>query len=89
MAVCDYCKREMMLGVGCTVTVYDDFADGVERARVPVDEKWCRDGSCGDCAAPVGTLHHPGCDAERCPACGWQAISCECTQPGDAGDGDV
>ena len=33
---------------------------------------------CHDCGAPYGTYHHPGCDAERCPRCGGQLISCNC-----------
>ena len=32
--------------------------------------------SCHDCAAPIGNLHHLGCDEELCPHCGWQLISC-------------
>ena len=34
--------------------------------------------SCHDCHVPLGYLHVPGCDAERCPACGRQAIGCGC-----------
>lgn len=33
---------------------------------------------CHDCNALFGHLHHWGCDAERCPACGGQLISCDC-----------
>jgi hypothetical protein len=30
--------------------------------------------SCGDCACGVGQYHHVGCDTERCPICGGQAL---------------
>jgi hypothetical protein len=32
---------------------------------------------CHDCNTPAGELHHPGCDMDRCPTCGGQAICCE------------
>lgn len=33
---------------------------------------------CHDCAVFKGELHVPSCDAERCPICGGQYISCGC-----------
>lgn len=36
--------------------------------------------TCHDCLVEPGQYHVPGCDAERCPRCGGQAIGCDCSR---------
>jgi hypothetical protein len=40
--------------------------------------RWTLHDRCRDCNTPAGGLHHPGCDMEDCPVCGWQVLSCGC-----------
>jgi hypothetical protein len=34
--------------------------------------------ACHDCAVIKGEFHVPDCDAEECPSCSGQLLSCEC-----------
>lgn len=72
---CAFCNQEMTPGVGCTAFLKRPLGGaGLDRVPYPADATL----NCHDCYCPPGTLHHPGCDVERCPKCGGQAISCEC-----------
>ncbi len=52
---------------------YGDEADDWGADRQP----------CHDCAALKGQFHFVGCDVERCPQCGGQAITCDCEYEDD------
>ena len=86
MAVCQWCQREMMEQVSCTVEFYLFGSGSYQRFRVgqgPDDRGWGQV-KCGDCGAPPGGFHHPGCDMESCPQCKHQAIMCLCPDIIDA-----
>jgi hypothetical protein len=76
-ATCTACGQRMDIGAGCTLEAYDDIAgpgqDPLQRQPYEGPGEHCH-----DCNVTQGQLHHPGCDMERCPACGGQAIGCGC-----------
>lgn len=79
MAICHWCNREMLLNVSCTVERYVIVDGSYPRMRVRARRtEHNPQATCGDCGAPSGGYHHPGCDMERCPRCRRQAISCGC-----------
>lgn len=81
MAKCECCKREMLTADGCAVEkihiggkIYPRIKCGApnDLMQVPNGRR------CFDCGAKTGFFHHWNCDAERCPACGEQLLSCDC-----------
>jgi hypothetical protein len=78
MAICEFCRQEMLLQRSCTEERVVLFDGSYERIRVSRPRRPGMPPFCGDCGAPTGGFHHPGCDMEVCPRCGRQAIMCGC-----------
>ena len=79
MAVCVYCKQEMVGGTDDCFDAQVKYPDGTIMEAVPYDGPE----RCHDCSVKHGGRHHPGCDMERCPRCGGQLISCGCLSEGE------
>ena len=87
MAVCNWCEGEMATADSCSVDAF--HRNGRRFHMVPFgDETGWRTTSdrCGDCGVTRGGWHHPGCDLQRCPACGRQLMTCGCMFDEDEAD---
>jgi len=59
--------------IGVNGTEYDRVKFGEEKDDADTE----RD-SCPECSVLRGQFHVSGCDAEQCPACEGQFITCDC-----------
>jgi hypothetical protein len=79
-AMCTWCDHVTGQGVSCKQSTVE-FPGGQIEASIRHASDSGSD--CRDCLAPAGGYHHPGCDAERCPNCDGQLISCGCLDEDD------
>ncbi len=88
MAVCKACGQEMRRPASCVPVEFKFKGD--PKVYEPVrygdeEDDWgaLSGRNCYDCNCPPGAYHHWGCDVERCPRCGGQAIGCDCDLEGE------
>jgi len=80
MAKCFYCNQEMLESDSCTIAQLEIAAELFDRIKYDGEEFGFHPGGirCGDCNVTIGSVHHPGCEVERCPKCSYQLTGCSC-----------
>ena len=72
---CEYCNHEMS-GISCMGYF---VINGIKFDRTKFGSEENNYGEiCGDCSVKKDQIHHVGCNIERCPKCGGQALTCDC-----------
>jgi hypothetical protein len=79
-AICNDCGQDMLKANTCTKGYI--ILKGKLYKRDTTDYDW--NDRCHDCSIinEFGHVHHDGCDVERCPRCGAQALMCDCRENG-------
>jgi len=82
MVVCEDCRKEMtsLETTTCTFPLIKIDGKMYRRDTTYFDVNL----RCHDCGIlnKKGSIHHFGCDMERCPKCKGQLISCDCEKGG-------
>ena len=83
MAICKFCKKDMLITDGCIRVPVIIDKKPFEQIKFGDEEDDWGQVRCGDCNCKKGEYHHANCDIERCPKCKGQLLSCGCIDTED------